>query len=130
MPLDRPLKFEHGHVSPNIRIEHVLLRLMSDATVPQQDLRLQGHIRNQSTHSLEELKCDVSYFAPDGTFLGLDVTSFYELDKMDPGESIPIDLHLKLPMDTVRCVLNIHSKKRHKNLTGALNEYLDSLERV
>jgi hypothetical protein len=103
---------------------------MSDATVPQQDLRLQGHIRNQSAHSLEELKCDVSYFAPDGTFLGLDVTSFYELDKMDPGESIPIDLHLKLPMDTVRCVLNIHSKKRHKNLTGALNEYLDSLERV
>ena len=130
MPLDAPPKFELGRVSQNILVENILMRVMNDASHPQQEWRLQGHIRNQSNSPLEEVKCDVSYFAPDGTFLGLDMTNFYELDKMDPDESAPIDLHLKMPLYTVRCVMNIHSKKKLQNLEGALNDYLDRLEAV
>jgi uncharacterized membrane protein len=130
MPLDAPPKFEHGHISPNLIVENAIMRVMNDATQPQQDWRLQGHIRNRSSSPLEEIKCDVSYFAPDGSFLGLDVTTFYELDKMDPGESAPIDIHVKMPIHTVRCVMNIHSKKKSHNLEGALNDYLDRLDAV
>jgi hypothetical protein len=130
MPLDAPPRFEHGRISPNILVENMLMRVMHDASHPHEEWRLQGHIRNQSNSPLEEVKCDVSYFAPDGTFLGLDMTNFYELDKMDPGETAPIDLHLKMPLYAVRCVMNIHSKRKHQNLEGALNDYLDRLEAV
>ena len=48
---------------------------MSDSDDPHQELRLQGRLKNVSSYRLDDVKCDLSYFAADGTFLGLDVTS-------------------------------------------------------
>src|SRR6476661_879968 len=130
MPLDAPPKFEQGQISTNIEVRDVIMRVMNDAVSPRQDWHLQGHIRNRAHCPVEEVKCDVSYFSPEGTFLGLDMTNFYDLDKMDSGETAPIDIPLTMPLHTIRCVLNIHSKRKLQNLTGALNDYLDRLETV
>jgi hypothetical protein len=128
--MDAPPRFEHGNISPNIAVDHATIRIMSDHDHPNQEMRLQGRIRNISEHMLDEVKCDLAYFAPDGTFLGLDMTSFYELDEMDPGESAPFDIQLKMPLDTVRCVLNVHSKRVVQDMGGTLKDYVSRIQRV
>jgi hypothetical protein len=40
--MDTPPKFEHGTVSPNVSVEHSIIRVMSDSDDPNQELRLQG----------------------------------------------------------------------------------------
>jgi hypothetical protein len=124
--LDSPPKFELGTISPNISVECVTIRVMSD-NEPEQELRLQGRIKNTCQYSLDDVKCDLAYFSADGTFLGLDMTSFSQLDDIDPGEVAPFDLCLNIPIETVRCVFNVHSKRVLQDIGVALKSYTATL---
>jgi hypothetical protein len=122
--MDTPPKFEHGTISPNVSIECVTIRVMSDSGDPNQELRLQGRIKNVSPYPLDDVKCDLSYFGADGTFLGLDVTSFTQLDDVELGEVAPFDLELKMPVEAVRCVFNVHAKRVLQDIGVALQGYV------
>src|ERR1041384_5444875 len=118
--MDVPPKFEHGAISPNVSVECVRIRVMSDSDDPNQELRLQGRIKNVSQYPLDDVKCDLSYFSADGTFLGLDMTSFAQLDDIELGESAPFDLHLQIPIEATRCVFNVHAKRVLQDIGVAL----------
>lgn len=124
--MDAAPKFEPGIISPNIAVEHVAMRIMSDEGCPHQELRLQGRIKNISGFSLDEVKCDLSYFDQTGKFLGLDVTSFAQLDEVDPGETVPFDLALTVPIEATRCSFNVHSKRVLQDVGVVLKEYVSS----
>ena len=119
--MDTPLKFEHGNISPNVCVEAATIRVMTDA--PPQELRLQGRLKNTCPYTLDEVKCDLSYFSADGAFLGLDMTSFAALDEIDSGEVAPFDIELNVPYEAVRCVFNVHSKRVLQDVGVALREY-------
>ena len=97
---------------------------MSDSDDPHQELRLQGRLKNVSAFPLDDVKCDLSYFAADGTFLGLDVTSFAQLDDIELGEVAPFDLELRMPVEAVRCVFNVHAKRVLQDIGVALQGYV------
>ena len=120
--MDTPPKFEHGSISPNVSVEAATIRVMSDD--PNQELRLQGRIKNICPFTLDEVKCDLSYFSADGTFIGLDMTSFAALDEIDAGEIAPFDIELKIPIEATRCVLNVHSKRVLQDIGVALKDYV------
>ena len=124
--MDRPPTFEHGTISQNIAVECAAIRVMSDTGFPDQDVRLQGRIKNVCPYTLDEVKCDLSYFSADGTFLGLDMTSFATLDEIDPGETAPFDVELKIPVEATRCVLNVHSKRVLQDIGVALKDYVST----
>jgi hypothetical protein len=122
--MDTPSKFEHGNISPNVSVEHATIRVMSDSDEPNQEMRLQGRIKNICQHTLDEVKCDLSYFGPTGVFLGLDTTSFCELDEIDPGETAPFNIQLTMPIEATRCVFNVHSKRILQDIAVALQGYV------
>lgn len=126
--MDEPPKFEHGNISPNISVEHAIIRVMSDSDDPNEELRLQGRIKNVSQYTLDEVKCDLSYFGEDGSFLGLDISSFTELDDIDPGEVAPFDMGLTIPIPATRCVLNVHSKRVLQDIGVALQGYVSKTQ--
>lgn len=101
---------------------------MSESDEPNQESRLQGRIKNVCQYALDEVKCDLSYFNAEGAFLGLDVTSFTDLDDIDPGETAPFDLELKIPIEATRCVLNVHSKRVLQDIGVALQGYVSKTE--
>jgi hypothetical protein len=121
--MDRPPEFEHGSISPNVSVECATIRVMTDSGEPNQELRLQGRIKNICPYTLDEVKCDISYFNAAGNFLGLDMTSFASLDEIDPGEIAPFDVEVKIPIEACRCVLNVHSKRVLQDIGVALSEY-------
>src|SRR6266581_3392785 len=118
--MDAPPKFEHGNISPNVSVEAATIRVISDSDDPNQELRLQGRIKNVCPYTLDEVKCDLSYFSADATFLGLDMTSFAELDEIDSGEIAPFDIELRIPIEATRCVLSVHSKRVLQDIGAAL----------
>jgi hypothetical protein len=124
--MDTPPKLDYGTISPNVSVECVTIRVMSDGDDPNQELRLQGRIKNISPYALDDVKCDLSYFGPDGSFLGLDMTSFTQLDDIEHGEVAPFDLELKMPVETVRCVFSIHAKRVLQDIGVALQGYVSS----
>jgi hypothetical protein len=124
--MDTPPKFERGTISPNVIVECVTIRVMSDSDDPNQELRLQGRLKNISAYPLDDVKCDLSYFGADGTFLGLDMTSFTQLDDIEAGEAVPFDLELKMPVEAVRCVFNVHAKRVLQDIGVALQGYVSS----
>jgi hypothetical protein len=124
--LDAPPKIEFGTISPNVSVVHATIRVMSDSDDPVQELRLQGRLKNTCPFSLDEVKCDLSYFDNVGNFLGLDLTPFTELDKIDPGETVPFDIPLKVPLEAVRYVLNVHTKRVLHDIGVALKDYMSS----
>jgi hypothetical protein len=126
--MDTPPKFEHGTVSPNVSVEHSIIRVMSDSDDPNQELRLQGRIKNICQYTLDDVKCDLSYFSADGSFLGLDISSFTQLDDIDPGEVAPFDMELKIPIAATRCVLNVHSKRVLQDIGVALQGYVSKTQ--
>jgi hypothetical protein len=119
--MDKPPKFEHGTISPNTQVECVTIRVMEDG----EPERLQGRIKNISEYSLEDVKCDLSYFDSDGTFLGLDISSFTQLDDIDIGETAPFDMELRIPIEAVRCVFNVHAKRVLQDIGVALKSYVE-----
>jgi hypothetical protein len=119
--MDTPPKFEHGTISQNIQVECVTIRVMGDG----EPERLQGRIRNVCQHALDDVKCDLSYFSADGIFLGLDITSFSQLDDIDPGEVAPFDLELRIPVEAARCVFNVYAKRVLQDIGVALKSYVD-----
>ena len=119
--MDTPPKFEHGTISPNIQVECVTIRVMGDG----ERERLQGRIKNICQYALDDVKCDFSYFSADGTFLGLDVTSFSQLDDIDPDEVTPFDLELRIPIEAARCVFSVHAKRVLQDIGVALKSYAD-----
>jgi hypothetical protein len=123
--MDTAPKFEHGTISPNVAVECVTIRVMSASDGPNEELRLQGRLKNVSSYALDDVKCDLSYFGADGTFLGLDVTSFAQLDDIELGEVAPFDLELKMPIEAVRCVFNVHAKRVLQDIGVALQGYVD-----
>jgi hypothetical protein len=122
--MDRPPIFEHGTISPNVLVEQAIIRVMSESDNPRQESRLQGRIKNVSQFTIDEVKCDLSYFDAGGSFLGLDVTSFTELDEIDSGEVSPFDLELRIPIEATRCVLSVHSKRVLQDIGVALQGYV------
>jgi len=122
--MDTPPKFENGTISPNVTVECVTIRVMSDGGDPNQELRLQGRLKNVSGYPLDDVKCDLSYFSSSGSFLGLDLTSFTQLDDIEIGESVPFDLELKMPIETVRCVFNVHARRVLQDIGVALQGYV------
>ncbi|MBA4149590.1 MAG: hypothetical protein H0X66_15875 [Verrucomicrobia bacterium] len=123
-PMDTPPTFEHGTISPNVVVEFATIRVMTPSDDPDQELRLQGRVKNVCLYTLDEVKCDLSYFDPEGVFLGLDMTSFVSLDEIDPGETAPFDVELKIPIEATRCVLNVHSKRVLQDIGAALKDYV------
>ena len=124
--MDTPPKFEHGTISRNVSVECVTIRVMSDCDDPNQELRLQGRIKNVSSYPLDDVRCDLSYFGADGAFLGLDMTSLFQLDDIELGEVAPFDLELKMPVESVRCVFNVHAKRVLQDIGVALQGYVSS----
>ncbi len=122
--MDAPPQFEHGNISPNVSVEFATIRVMSDSGEPNQEMRLQGRIKNVCPYTLDEVKCDLSYFSADGTFIGLDMTCFASLDEVDPGEIAPFDVELRIPIEATRCVLNVHSKRVLQDIGVALKDYV------
>lgn len=119
--MDTPPKFEHGTISPSIKVECVTIRVMNDS----ESERLQGRLKNICQYALDDVKCDLSYFSADGTFLGLDMTTFTQLDDIDPGEVAPFDLQLQIPIEATRCVFNVHAKRVLQDIGVALKSYTD-----
>ncbi|MBL9166211.1 MAG: hypothetical protein JNN07_00550 [Verrucomicrobiales bacterium] len=97
---------------------------MSDCDDPNQELRLQGRIKNTCPYGLEDVKCDVSYFDAEGVFLGLDMSYFTQLNNIEVGEVAPFDIALTLPIAATRCVLNVHSKRVLQDIGVALQGYV------
>jgi hypothetical protein len=93
---------------------------------PNQELRLQGRLKNTSGFPLDDVKCDLSYFGADGTFLGLDMTLFTQVDDIEVDEAVPFDLELKMPVEAIRCVFNVHAKGVLQESGVALQEYVAS----
>jgi hypothetical protein len=52
------------------------------------------------------------------------MTSFATLDDIEIGESAPFDLQLKMPVEAVRCVLNVHAKRVLQDIGVALQGYV------
>jgi len=126
--MDTPTRFEHGTISPNISVEHAIIRVMSDSDDPNQELRLQGRVKNICQYALDDVKCDLSYFSVDGSFLGLDISSFAQLDDIDPGEVAPFDMELQIPIAATRCVLNVQSKRVLQDIAVALQGYVSKTQ--
>lgn len=109
------IHFERGVISKNIKVVDAVIRTFDDldeyGDFPVEKMKLQARLKNTASCPVENVKCDVSYYGKDGHFLGLDLTDSLEVDEIDPSEVIPVSLHLQMPEDTDRCVLNIHSRK-------------------
>ena len=126
--MDGPPRFEYGSISPNVGVDYATIRVMTDSDEPNQEVRLQGRIKNICPHTLDEVKCDLSYFGLDGSFLGLDTTSFCELDEIDPGETAPFNIQLTMPIEATRCVFNVHSKRILQDIGVALQSYISKIK--
>ncbi len=126
--MQTPPKFEPGTISPNVTVECVAIRAMSDTDDPNQELRLQGRLKNVSPYALDDVKCDLSYFSADGKFLGLDMTTFTQLDEIEIGETVPFDLEVRMPVEAVRCVFNVHAKRVLQDIGVALQGYVSSIK--
>ena len=109
------IHFERGVISKNLKVLDAVIRTFEDlddyGDFPIEKMKLQARLKNITSCPVENVKCDVSYYAKGGHFLGLDLTDSLELDEIDPSEVIPVSLHLQMPEDTDKCVLNIHSRK-------------------
>jgi hypothetical protein len=114
-----------GTISPNTRIIELVCRSLDDADPLSQDIRLQGRIQNISDFTLDDVKCDITYYDDEGRFLGLDLSSFTDLDDLDPSETAPFDLKLNIPEDAVKGKINTHSKKVLQDIGVALKGYVD-----
>ncbi len=123
--MDMLPNLEFGTVSRNVIVENSVIRLMYDDDGEYQIFRLQGRVMNICQFALGSVKCDLSYFDSNGSFLGLDMSSFTDLDEIDPDEVAPFDIELNIPIGTIRCVLNVHAKKILQDVAVALKEYLD-----
>lgn len=126
--MDSPPKFELGNISPNVSVTHAAIRVMSDSDDPNQEVRLQGHIKNVSEFTIENVKCDLSYFDANDRFLGLDISTFTQLDDIDTGETAPFDMDLEVPIEATRCVLNVHSKRVLQDIGVALQGYVSKTQ--
>ena len=73
--------------------------------------RLQGRLVNKTKHCLSDIKYDLSYYDSSGRFLGLDKSRFLDEDELDIDDQLPIDLKVKLPDGTAKCVFNVRAKK-------------------
>lgn len=118
-----------GIVSPSTEITEFALRAVDESDPLKDDIHVQGHIRNISDHTLDEVKVDISYYDAQGSFLGLDMTSFTELDDMDPKESAPFDISLSIPPEAVTGRVNSHSKRVLQDIGVALKQYTDGKHR-
>jgi hypothetical protein len=58
----------------------------------------------------------------------LDISSFTQLDDIDPGEVAPFDMKLKIPIAATRCVLNVHSKRVLQDIGVALQGYVSKAQ--
>ena len=78
---------------------------------PAYEDRLQGRLVNATKHRLSDIKYDLSYYDSSGRFLGLDKSRFLDEDELDIDDQLPIDLKVKLPDGTAKCVFNVRAKK-------------------
>jgi hypothetical protein len=120
--MDTPPKFELGTISQNVQVQSATIRVMPEG----EPERLPGRIKNICQIALNNVGRDLSYFSVDGTFLGLDLTSFSHLDNIDPGEVAPFDLELRIPIEAARCVFSVHAKRVLQDIGVALKSYADS----
>ena len=58
----------------------------------------------------------------------MDISSFTQLDDIDPGEVAPFDMELKIPIAATRCVLNVHSKRVLQDIGVALQGYVSKTQ--
>jgi len=115
-----------GNISKNTKITDFALRVIDESDPLRLDIHLQGHIQNICDLTLDEVKCDISYYDGKGRFLGLNATSFTDLDDVDPGESAPFDLHLNIPAEAVTGKINTHSKRVLQDIGVALKAHTDA----
>ena len=72
--------------------------------------RLQGRLVNVTRSKLLSIKYDLSYYDASGRFLGLDKSRFLEEDEMDVDDHLPIDVAVRIPEETAKCVFNVRAK--------------------
>lgn len=108
-------KLELGKKVSFLDVDNYIIRFVDRGDMDDEDkeysgYEAQGHVSNNSTSSVEDLVIDVSYYDKDGSFLGLNKTSVFEIDELNPGLSIPFKIDLYLPEDTERCALNVSGR--------------------
>lgn len=131
MNSSEPIKPELGRVTRYIDVPELLIRKVQrhglteelDGVFPddedengatdqcENEYRLQGRLVNATKHRLSDIKYDVSYFDTSGSFLGLSRSRFLEEDELDIDDHLPIDMKVKLPEATAKCVFNVRAKK-------------------
>lgn len=113
-----------GKISPHLIIEDHVVRKIFDTDYDDNttvEIFAQGHIKNSASKTVDDVSLDVSYYARDGTFLGLDKTGILDDDEIEPDCMIPFSIELTIPDGTESLVLNVSAKKMH---TGFLMRWL------
>ncbi|MFT7617651.1 MAG: hypothetical protein ACI97A_001290 [Planctomycetota bacterium] len=113
-----------GKISSHLVVEdHVLRKIVDqdDEDDPSVEIFAQGHIRNCTKKTVDAVTIDVSYYAQDGAFLGLDKTGFLDDDEIEAGCAIPFSIELDIPDGADSLVLNVSAKKM---ATGFLFRWL------
>jgi len=113
-----------GEISDLVAIDEYTIREVSGTDEDGNriaDFLVQGHIRNGSSQSIDDVKFDVSYYDSDNCFLGLDKSGFLDEDELEPRGMMAFSINLNIPDGTEQLVLNVSAKKM---ATGWLMKWL------
>jgi len=104
-----------GKISTCLEIDDYIVRYISDPPEDEDDKDLssyqaQGHLTNTTDYSLDNLVIDISYYDKEDNFLGLNKTGVFNVEEMDPNETISFDITLDLPEGVKTCLLNASAR--------------------
>ena len=107
---------EMGRISKQVNVPEITIRGVplddeceEETCEERLEYRLEGCIVNGTGKCLSGLVYDLSYYAMDGSFLGLDKSGALDTDEMDPHDRLPISMELNIPSGADRLVFNVRA---------------------
>ena len=98
------LKLELGKISEYLNVDDYILRKSDEQN------KVQGHITNKSKYDLDDLCFDVSFYDNDN-FLGLEKSTFLDIEEISRNQTLPFDLDIEIPQKTNKIILNVFANK-------------------
>ena len=109
------MKIVPGQAPPDIQINEMVIRTVEytdEEGEKKQAPHFQAKIKFNKENASRRMFCDISYYSPEGEFLGLDKYDS-EFDEHILRENFPLSMPLQLPKQAETARINISHSRHH-----------------